>query len=510
MSETRNNLSKNTAIMYIRMAVIMLINLYTVRVVLNALGEIDYGIYDVVAGVVTLLASISGVLSSSCQRFYSFKLGKNDTDGYIEVFSASINVYVAIALIVLLIGEALGPVVINRYLDIPADRLSAANWIYHFALFAFICNLVNSPFLSSIIAHEDMGLFAVISIAECVLKLSFAICMSYIAFDHLFFYGGYLFLISLFILFAYVLISVRKYSVCKYRRVNNNQLYKEFLSFSGWTLFGSLAGLSLFQATTILLNVFFGPIVSAARAISIQVYSALNSFANNFLMVIKPPLIKEYAGGDFGRLNFLFSLSNKTIYYSLLLICLPLIFEMEGVLLVWLKTNDPQTILFSKLMIIYAIIMAIGNPITYIVQATGKIKSYFTKVEFFTILCAPVVFILFKLGFGATASFWAMIVAATLSHLVRIICLKKVYNEFDVKGYFISFVIPAFFITIICSIICLGIVFLIKEGLIRFVLLTAINAIIVIFLSYIIGLSKNEKQLVVSVVNKIVRKWGIH
>ena len=506
MSGTRNNLSKNTVIMYVRMAVIMLINLYTVRVVLNALGEIDYGIYDVVAGVVTLLASISGVLSSSCQRYYSFKLGQNDIEGYKEVFSASINVYVVIAILVLIVGEAVGPFVINKYLDIPANRLTAANWIYHFALFAFICNLVHAPFLSSIIAHEDMGIFAIISVAECVLKLAFAIGMTYVAFDHLIFYGGYLFLIALLILILYFVICIKKYSGCKYRKVKNRQLYKEFLSFSGWTLFGSLAGLSLFQATTILINVFFGPIVSAARAISIQVYSALNSFANNFLMVIKPPLIKEYASGDYNRLNFLFSLSNKTIYYSLLLICLPLIFEMDSVLLFWLKTDAPQTVLFSRLMVIYAIIMAIGNPITFVVQATGEIKKYFTRVEMFTILCAPAVYILFKLGLSATASFWAMIVAASLSHVVRIICLKRLYNDFDTRSYFSSFMFPAILITIICVLVAFSIVKTFDSGLFRFAIITLANTIIVLLLLFIIGLSKEEKNVIISFLNSFKKR----
>ena len=503
MSETRNNLSKNTVIMYVRMAVIMLINLYTVRVVLNALGEIDYGIYDVVAGVVTLLASISGVLSSSCQRYYSFKLGQNDIEGYKEVFSASINVYLVIAILVLIVGEVVGPFVINKYLDIPVNRLTAANWIYHFALFAFICNLVHAPFLSSIIAHEDMGIFAIISIAECILKLSFAIGMTYVVFDHLIFYGGYLFLIALLVLILFFLICIKKYSGCKYKKVENSQLYKEFLSFSGWTLFGSLAGLSLFQATTILINVFFGPIVSAARAISIQVYSALNSFANNLLMVIKPPLIKEYASGDYNRLNFLFGLSNKTIYYSLLLICLPLIFEMDSVLSFWLKTDDPQTVLFSRLMVIYAVIMAIGNPITFVVQATGEIKKYFTRVELFTILCAPAVYISFKLGLSATASFWAMIVAASLSHAVRIICLKKLYSDFDTRSYFRSFFFPAVLITIICVVVALGIVSFYDSGLLRFTLITIVNFILILSLVFLVGFSKDEKNVILTYMKSI-------
>lgn len=510
MSSQKNNLSKNTVIMYVRMAVIMLINLYTVRVVLNALGKIDYGIYDVVAGVVTLIASVSSVLSSSCHRYFSFRLGQNDIEGYKSFFSASINVYLIIAFFILVVGEVIGSFVINRYLDIPQERLNAANWIYQFALFAFICSLLHSPFNSSIIVHEDMGIFAILSISECVLKLTFAIGMTYIAFDHLIFYGGYLLLIAVIVLLVNIIISVRRYPGCKYIKVTEPGLYKEFLSFSGWTLFGTLAGLSLFQATTILLNMFFGPIVSAARAISIQVYSALNSFGNNFLMVIKPPLIKQYASGDFVRLNFLFNLSNKTIYYSLLLICIPILFEMDGVLQFWLKTSDLQIVYFSRLMVVYAIIMAIGNPITFVVQATGKIKKYFTRVELFTLLCAPCTYMLFKLGFDASFSFWTMIVAAFLSHIVRIVCIRDLYEHFDLKSYFLSFIAPSILVTITCVCASFIVEYLLDPGLLRFFILTIENAIVVLFVSYYFGLSENEKHVVISIYERILNKFGYY
>lgn len=506
MSGSRNNLGKNTVIMYVRMAVIMIINLYTVRVVLNALGEIDYGIYDVVAGVVTLLASISSVLSSSCQRFFSFRLGLNDIEGYKTDFSASINVYLAIAALVLIIGELLGPYIINNYLDIPSERLDAANWIYHFALFSFIFSLIQSPFNSSIIVHEDMGVFAIISITECILKLVFAIGMTYITLDHLEFYGGYLLIIAMAIFTANLLISIKRYPCCTYIKVKDKHIYKEFLSFSGWTLFGSLAGLSLFQASSILLNIFFGPIVSAARAISIQVYSALNSFANNFLMVVKPPLIKQYASGDYDRLNLLFSLSNKIIYYSLLFICVPILFEMKGVLSIWLKIDDAQTVLFSRLMVIYAIIMAIGNPITFVVQATGEIKKYFTKVEFFTILCAPATFVLFKMGFDAVYSFVAMIIAAILSHAVRIICLKRVYGKFELRKYFKSFVLPAIIISLLSGAATFFVTCYIGAGLPRFICITFVNAVLIILLTYLLGLSRSEKHIIVSYIYSVIIK----
>ena len=503
MAYSHNNLGKNTVIMYCRMAVIVLINLFTVRLVIKSLGEIDYGIYDVVAGIVSLLASISSILSATCHRYFTFYIGRNEPDNFTRYYSATIVIYAIFSIAIILLGEVAGAILMPQ-LDIPIERLSSAKIIFQFAILSFAISMMQSPFNSVIVAFENMGTFAILSILECILKFTFACLMSIVPFDRLIYYGGYLLLISVFMFFANYAICKHRYSGCNFISVKDKTVYRELLSFSGWTLFGSLAGISLFQISSILVNIFFGPIVTAARAIALQVYSALNSFMNNFLLVIKPPLIKRYANEDFSGLNSLFNFSNKIILYSFVILAVPLIFEMDTVLSLWLNVCDSQTVSFSKVIIFYVGVMSLGMPITYIMQATGEIKKYFIYVEVFTILCAPVIFIMFKLGFDAIWSFRIMVIAAILSHIVRIICLRINYPAFEIRKYFTSFLFPAIVVTAICCVISFYVRTFIDEGILRFIIVSGINMVSTIIFAYLIGLDSSEKIYVIAYIHKII------
>ncbi|MDY5532547.1 oligosaccharide flippase family protein [Butyricimonas virosa] len=487
--------AKNTILLYIRMMVVMLINLYTVRLVLNALGVEDYGVYNVIAGVIIMLQSVSSVLSTATQRFYSYSIGENRPEYLKNIFSASINIYVLFSFLVIVLGETIGLWFVNTQLVIPTERMIAANYVYQFSIFSFVCTIIQVPYSAVTIAHEDMGIFAVISTLEAVLKLMFAWLLFIIPFDKLIFYGAFLFLIPVLSLILYMVIGHGKYAECHYQKKIERSLYKKMLSFSGWTLFSSLAGTGINQVNTILVNIFFGPVVNAARAIALQINSAMSSFCASFLTAIKPPMIKSYAEGDHVYLNKIFYLSNKFVYYCLLLVCLPLLFEMDTVLELWLKIVDVQTVLFSRLILIYALIMSLNNPISIIIQATGYVKEYSVFVEFFTLLSVPVTYILFKLGYPAYTTFVVMVIVAFAAHIVRLIYLKKYYNLFSYSEYIKLFILPAILITFVVFLLVGVVHFAISNALLRLCLTVLISVVSTTLLTFLIGLSKNEKGM---------------
>lgn len=505
-SSTTKRMAKNTTLLYMRMLVVMIINLYSVRLVLNALGVEDYGIYNVVAGVIYLLSSVSSVLSTATQRYYSYYIGEKKIERLRNIFSASINLYVILALIVLMLGETLGLWFINSQLVIPDERMNAANWIYQFSIFSFIFTILQVPYSAATIAHEDMGIFALISTAESVLKLMAALLIFVIPLDRLIFYGAAIFLISTLVLMSYIVIGYRRYAECRYQKLTENFLIKELLTFSGWSFFGSIAGVGMYQVNTILTNIFFGPVVNAARAISIQVNLAISSFTASFLMAIRPAMIKSYAEESYLYLNKIFNLSNKFIYYCLLMICLPLMFEMNTILNLWLKTTDAQTVLFSRLILVYALIMSLNNPISIIIQATGHVKEYHVPVETFTLLCVPATYFLFRWGYPAYSTYIVMIVVAVASHIVRLICLKKYYKPFSYSEYIKSFLLPASVITTFASLFVFLIHINIMNTSLRIGAVVIFSVVCVGAFALLIGLSKTEKDILRQLLSSLKRK----
>jgi O-antigen/teichoic acid export membrane protein len=488
------------------MLVVMGINLYSVRLLLNALGVVDYGIYDVVAGVITVLSSVSSVLQTATLRFYSFALGQNNFERLQKIFSTSIYIYVLLSILVFILGETIGLWFVNTQLVIPCERMNAANWIYQFSIFSFIAIIMQVPFSSAVIAHEDMRIFAKLSIAESFIKFMAILLILVIPLDKLIIYGAFLFLIYTLVLISYIRIGYVKYAECRYKKPTERVLFQELISFSGWSLFGSVAGVGMSQVNTILVNIFFGPLISASRAISLQINMAISSFTGSFLMAIRTPMIKSYAEGSYLYLNKLFSISNKLIYYCLLMVCIPLMVEMENILFFWLKTTDTNTVLFSRLILVYALIMSLNNPISIIIQATGHIREYHIPVEIFTLLCVPATYLLFKLGYPAYTTYIVMIIASIASHIVRLICLKKFYKPFSFHEYISSFLLPTFFITLISSFFVFQVHKSITDTFLRVTAVGFTSILIVTLFVMLIGLSKSEKDIIKQLVASIKRK----
>ena len=497
---------KNTVFLFIRMFVLMLINLYAVRLLLQGLGKEDYGIYNAVAGVVTTLTCLSTVFSVATQRFFSVAFGKKDKPLLNKIFSTSLNINLMFSGVIILLFETVGLWFLTTHLGIPAERMTAANWIYQFALFSFINSILIIPFMSAVIAHEHMGYFTVISTIECLLKLVVVLMMDNATSDKLIFYGAGLWIVSLVVLTAYFILAKSEYPECHYQRVHDKRLYKELLSFSGWTLFGSVAGMFMIQGNTIMIQVFFGPIIVAAFAIALQINTAFTSLCSSVVMAIRPAMIQSYAEKNYGYLNQLFVVSNKFLFYILVLIAVPLIGEMNSVLNVWLEEPDTNMVMFSRFIIIYIIVLSMHNPITIIIQASGYVKQYHLIVETVTLLCLPLTWVLFSLGLPPYSVFLSMIGVCVIAHFARIYCLSRYYEQFSISDYLLRFAIPSCGILILTA----ALTWLIHANIcddyeaLRVVTVCIVSPCILGVLVYFIGLTRGEKNIVRQKVGNII------
>lgn len=487
-------IARNTMILYIRMAIVMVINLYTVRVVFNALGDEDYGIYNAVAGIITMLECITSVLSTATQRFFSSCVGEHVELERQNVFSVSLLIFLLFSAIVVILGESFGLWFVCNKLVVPDSRRLAAITIYHFSIAAFVVRLLQTPYYAVTIAHEDLNYFAIISIIENVLKLIFAFFIPLIPIDSLVFYGLYLLIIPLFSLLLYYIIAKRKYKECSFRFVRDKALYSQMLSFSSWTLFGSVAGVGMNQVNTILTNLFFGPVVNAARAIAIQINSAVSALSSNVVIAIRPKVTSLIADGKNSDALEVFYFSSKFVFYCIAIVIIPLIIEMDIVIDLWLGKRDEQIVLFSQLILLYTFIIALGNPITVVIQAIGKVKEYFIPVEFFTLLCPVVTFVCFRLGLPASSAFFVMALSSFLSHTVRVIILKRYCSSFSIQRYFIELLIPGTIIIIIVSFLLHLISSVeISNFLLKFIVVLLCSIAFTSVLCYWLGLTNKER-----------------
>lgn len=507
-NKSNRSIASNSMLLFVRIFIVTIVNLYAVRLVLEGLGVVDYGIFNAVAGVITTMACLSTVLASSTQRFYSYAMGQdgNKTLSLRNIFSASMVINVSFSIIALLLAETLGLWFLNTQLTIPALRMDAAIWAYHFALITFICSLVQIPYLSATIAHEEMGIFAIVSTLECLLKLLVAYLIIVSSADKLVFYCAGLCVVSVCVLLSYAITGRLKYDECRYKRVGDRMVYKQLLSFSGWTLFGSLANVGMIQGGILLLNIFFGPVVNAAFAISLQINNAFNSLSGSVVLAFKPAIIKAYSEKNHGYLNGLFNMGNKFLFYVLLLVALPIFFEMETILKLWLGFADATTLLFSRMIVIYSILLALNNPITTIIQATGHVKEYHLQVESVTLLCLPLALLLFYLDCPAYCMLLSMLAVCLVAHLIRLACLKKYYSLYRLSDYFRRFVLPAAIVVLLMTAVSVLLMENIENITLRFAMFFTVEPLFMAIVVFMIGIDHRERQLAKALVMSYINR----
>lgn len=506
---TNNNsrIARNTVLLYFRMIFTMAVALYTSRVVLNTLGVEDYGIYNVVGGVVTMFVFINNSMSSATQRYITFALGKGDKDWLQTVFSTTLQIHTLIAGIIVLLGETVGLWFLYNKMQIPTDRMDAAFWVLQCSIVSMVVMVISVPYNADIVAHEKMSAFAYISILEVVLKLAIVYLLVIFLFDKLILYAFLTLVVQILIRFCYSIYCNRHFGETKYRKVWNKTLFKEMTGFAGWSMFGNLAGVLFSQGLNILLNVFFGPVVNAARAVAVQVQSTIQQFVGNFQMALNPQIMKTYARGELAEMHKLMFRSARFSFFLLFLISLPVLFETDFILKAWLKTVPDSSVVFLRIMICTSLIYAIANPLIVANQATGKVKRYQTICGTILLLILPVSYICLKLGCPAYSVFIVHFFLESVTQLVRMVLLRQQIGV-GIKEY-VSNIYKPIFIVVVISIVIPFIVYrysAFSDSLLRFICIFTVCIMSVSLSSYVFGLSANERTFVKSKIVASIRK----
>lgn len=369
-------IAKNTLFLYFRTILIMLVTLYTSRVVLNTLGIEDFGVYNAVGGVVSMFAVITGALTNAISRYVTYEIGKGDTNKLKQVFCTSVNIQIAISVIIFILCELAGLWFLNSKMNIPSDRILAANWVLHCSLLTFVVNLISVPYNACIIAHERMNAYAYISIIDAILKLSVAYLLIISPIDKLIAYSVLLLVAALGVRLLYGFYCGRNFQECKYKFKYDRQLFNEMLGFAGWNFFGNATSILNSQGVNLLINIFFGVIANSARGIASQVDAAVNQFVVTFSTAVNPQIIKSYAQNDKNRMFYLVCKGAKFSFLLLLFFAIPIMIESDKILELWLKNVPEGAPLFVRLSLIGAMIATIGNTGYTACMATGKIKAY--------------------------------------------------------------------------------------------------------------------------------------
>lgn len=448
-SDKNKRIFKNTLLLYTRQILILLVGLYTVRIVLNVLGVEDFGIYNVVAGVVSLFSFLSGSMASATQRFFSFAIGQKNTVKLKQTYTVNLVIYAGVALFSLAILEILGSWFIHCKLNIPIERYNSAVFVFHFSVFSFIATIFTSPFIAIIVAHEDMKIFAYASIAEALMKLIIVFILTWFQFDYLKMYSILVFIVSIITSCIYICVCLKKYEECCFHKsLWNYGLLKEILSFTSWTLFGQLSTVVRSQAITILLNQFFNPTIVAGRAIASTISDKINIFSSNFNMGIYPQIIKSYATNDKENLFSLIFNGSKLTFLLMWIFVLPLFLQMETILSIWLKEPPSEALIFTRLALLETLISSLSLPIATAARAPGKMKTYELLLGSIQILIFIVSWILLKMGGAPFIVYVVAIVANLIMFIVRL-WLVRLLIGLSIRCFSTHVIIPVLVISII-------------------------------------------------------------
>lgn len=498
-------MARNTALLYFRMFLMMCIALYTSRVVLHALGIEDYGIYNVVGGVVLLFSFINDGMTVSTLRFFTFELGRGNHERLHAVFVTSVNIHLLISLMIVLLGETVGLWFLLEKMVIPPDRMTAAMWCYQISIFTAVVNIMSYPYNAAIIAHEKMSAFAYISILDATLKLLLVYLLMVFSYDRLILYAILFACEKVMIRMVYNIYCTSHFKECRYQWLYQKGLFKEMVTFAGWNVWGNFAYVAVLQGINILLNLFFGPAVNAARAVAFQVQSAVNDFTKNFQMAINPQITKTYASGQMKMVHDLIFMSSKITFYLLLLFCIPLFLETPTILKLWLSEYPDYSVSFIRLMLMTLVVEMISNPLSTSIEATGVIKKYTLINGCLILLILPIAYLALWLGCNPWSVFVVQFCVAVVACIVRLGIVMSMINM-SVKKYFSMVVKPCFWVLILSATIPLSIKIAGGNGLIYTLLTIAASIVSTIAVCYMVGLTSVERMLIKSFVTKKIRK----
>lgn len=487
-------IAKNTIFLYIRMIVVLVVSLYTSRIILANLGDSDYGVYNVVGGVVTIMSFLSGALGASTSRFLTYDLGVGDQEQLNKTFSAALNLHFIVAIIVVVFGETIGLWLLYNKLVIPTERMTAAFWVLQFSIIVTAINFIQVPYSASIISHEKMSIYAYVGLYDATAKLAIAYLISVSPYDKLITYA-FLLMVNTFLVASFYMFYTRKrYVECRLRMVKEVNLYKRLLGYTGWELFGGVASVSQGQGISIVLNMFFGPVVNAARGIAQQIMTAVTQFVTNFLVASRPQVIKYCAECNYQNMYSLTFRTAKFAYLMMLAMIVPLCFEINFILKIWLGDNIPEyTNIFAVIVLITGLISSIHTSSLMPYHAIGKLGLGNVIGGTLMFLSLPATYFLFKLGFPPYWAFITILITNTTQQLTTWIIIHS-YVPYRYKDLLKSVYFPISIVTFLVLICPCIITYYMEEGWLRFVILLMATEIVLVVIVYLIALTQSEKE----------------
>ena len=507
-SQTTDNnkrIAKNTLLLYFRMLLMMFVTLFTSREVLDKLGVTDYGIYNVVGGVVAMLGFLNSSMSNAVQRYLSFEIGKNNEAGVNRIFNVSLFAHAGIAVFVFIVMEIVGVWYLNTHMNIPAERMDAANWVLQCSIFTTLFTIVQVPYNAIIISKEQMGIYAYISILEVVLKLLVVYMLAIGNFDKLKLYSVLIMVVTIGIVMIYRFYCTRKYKEAKFKLIKDWNLLKQIVGFASWNMLGELAWVFTGQGVNIILNSFFGPVVNAARGLAEQVNGAVNRFVANFQTAVNPQLIKNYASDQLGEMKTLLFRSTRFSYYLLLALSLPIILKMDFILHLWLKEVPDYTTGFCQLVLVSSLVSTLSNLLAQVARAYGKIRNYQIIVSIFLFLNFPLSYIVLKFGCSPLSSMFVNIGVNTMLLFVRLRLTNRMIQM--TYGSFIrNVLLPVIIVTAVALVIPLIIYFMLDNSIISFIIVCLVSFVSVGVSTYALGMNANERLYILAAISKIITK----
>lgn len=503
MSSNSGRIVKNTIALYGRSLLVLAVSLYTSRVVLNVLGVEDYGLYNVVGGVIGMLGFFNSTMTATYQRYYNVAMGERREQDIKILLRTSLTVQLFIAILAVVLGETIGLWFLNNKLVIPYERMDAARVLYQISIIVFIISLFKAPFSALITAYEKMGVFAVFSIIESLLKLGIVLILQFMSGDKLIIYS-LLMLLSFCVDFSlYFVFCKTKIPTTSIGFNWNKKLLKNMLGFGSWTTLDSFSYMLKGQGLNIVLNLFFGTVVNAARGVASQVLTAVNQFIHSFQTAFRPQLTKQYASGDYEAAMQLYYGATKLSYYLIFTISLPILLETEFILHLWLGNVVPEyAAVFTKITLLTAFVSVFSNPTSCIAYATGNIKLFTIITSSVNLLIVPVAYLFLKLGNGPAS---AMVVSLVISIIVQIIRLVVVAHitVLRVGDYLLHVVLPVAIYTILCVCVPFALWYFMSEGWLRLLIVLVASVVSSLGFVWLVGLNKTEKSFVLSKINTI-------
>lgn len=491
--------------MYIRMFVMMLVSLYTSRVILNVLGVEDYGTYNVVGGVVSMFTLLTASMSASISRYLTFSLGKGDYETLRRVFSVSVEVQIAMAVVIVVAVEAVGVWFLNTQMKIPPERMVAANWVMQCSLISFVVGLLMVPYNASIISHERMNIYAYISIWDAVMKLVIVYALYVSPFDKLKSYAVLLLIVSTLTTVIYWVYCLRNFEECRFQIVKDKRLVKEMASFAGWGMLGDGAWMLNTQGVNILMNLFFGVVLNAARGVATTVDNVVQGFVRNFMVALNPQITKSYASGDYEYMHRLIFMGSKYSYFLMLFFFVPISLETRTILTLWLKIVPDYAVVFTQLTLMSTMCFMLGNTLITAIQATGQIRMYSIVMGLMALSNFPLTWIAFALK---ASPVWAYIIYLAIFFCMIFVRLYMAKDKIHLSAWdFVNNVLLRSACTTVFAFLLPGLLCVFQvDSILRMLEVCFVSVLGSLLAIYFVGLDKLEREFANNMIRRRVLK----